>query len=99
MMETAPTETILKRDTHGHTCMLTVRYRVDPLTFNAHLVLFYKSKTVRLVDHENDTFKMINRMNPRLQPPYSEIYYFLSKSALKTVEWGSFFYFGSRKCF
>lgn len=40
MMETAPTETILKRDRHGHTCMLTVRYRVDPLTFKAPLVLF-----------------------------------------------------------
>lgn len=43
MMETAPTETILKHDRPGHTCMLTVRYRVGALTFNAHLVLFYKS--------------------------------------------------------
>ncbi len=32
MMETAPTETILKHD--RHTCMLTVRYRVGALTFN-----------------------------------------------------------------
>lgn len=45
-METAPTETILKHDRHGHTCMLTVRYRVDPLTLNAHLALFYKSRTI-----------------------------------------------------
>lgn len=55
MMETAPTETILKHD--RHTCMLTVRYRVGALTFNAHLVLFYKSRTITKthVDHENDT--------------------------------------------
>lgn len=42
-METAPTETILKRDSHGHTCMLTVRYRVDPLTLNSQLMFYFIS--------------------------------------------------------
>lgn len=41
--ETAPTETTLKRHRHGHTCMLTVRYRVDPLTLNAQLKFHFIS--------------------------------------------------------